>query len=215
MFLLVLVSSCVCFRYLPAQQCSKEWRSWSRSRRLCPPPPWPDSTPPPRSHPASSSRRRGAGAGGGGGGGGQGGWARTRLSCSFQRIRRPRHGHKEENAELNNNVAKLPEQYDTLKKVHADFEEFLSVVVEDLKEKVSRLQRFKASEAASAQERNYSALQLYMVEKYTARIQTFRGLASLHIQHICTIHSQTPASDISNLVTKVGNTVYSGNLSRF
>ena len=143
----------------------------------------------------------------GGGGGGQGGWARTRLSCSFQRIRRPRHSHKEENAELNNNVAKLPEQYDTLKKVHADFEEFLTVVVEDLKEKVSRLQRFKASEAASAQERNYSALQLYMLEKYTARIQTFRGLASLNIQHICTIHNQTPASDISNLVTKVGNTV--------
>ena len=142
----------------------------------------------------------------GGGGGGQGGWARTRLSCSFQRIRRPRHSHKE-NAELNNNVAKLPEQYDTLKKVHADFEEFLTVVVEDLKEKVSRLQRFKASEAASAQERNYSALQLYMLEKYTARIQTFRGLASLNIQHICTIHYQTPASDISNLVTKVGNTV--------
>ena len=69
MFLLVLVSSCVCFRYLPAPQCSKEWRSWSRSRRLCPPPPWPDSTPPPRSHPASSSRRRGAGAGAGAGGG--------------------------------------------------------------------------------------------------------------------------------------------------
>ena len=46
-----------------------------------------------------------------------------------------------EEGELNNNVSRLPDDYDQLKRVHADFEQFLNVVVEDLKEKVEKLRQ--------------------------------------------------------------------------
>ena len=105
-------------------------------------------------------------------------------------------------AELSNNVAQLPDQYSDLKILHADFEQFLNVVVEDLKEKVDKLRRFKALER-TGQERSYTSLQLFMMSKYSSRIQSFRLVSSLSIENICVIHNQTPAVDISSLVNKV------------
>ena len=107
-----------------------------------------------------------------------------------------------EEGELNNNVARLPDDYDQLKRLHADFEQFLNVVVADLKEKVDKLRRFKALER-TGQERGYSNLQLYMLDKYSSRIQNFRVVSSLNIENICLIHNQTPSMDISSLVEKV------------
>ena len=126
--------------------------------------------------------------------------SRNRLSYSFQRIRRRTRVPEEE--ELNNNVSRLPDDYDQLKRVHADFEQFLNVVVDDLKEKVEKLRRFKALER-TGQERSYSNLQLYMLDKYSSRIANFRIVSSLSIENICLIHNQTPAMDISSLVKKV------------
>ena len=125
---------------------------------------------------------------------------RNRLSYSFQRIRR--RSRVLEEGELNNNVSRLPDEYDQLKRVHADFEQFLNVVVVDLKEKVDKLRRFKALER-TGQERGYSNLQLYMLDKYSSRIQTFRVVSSLNIENICLVHNQTPSMDISSLVKKV------------
>lgn len=125
---------------------------------------------------------------------------RNRLSYSFQRIRR--RSRVPEEGELNNNVSRLPDEYDQLKRVHADFEQFLNVVVVDLKEKVDKLRRFKALER-TGQERGYSNLQLYMLDKYSSRIQTFRLVSSLNIENICLVHNQTPSMDISSLVKKV------------
>ena len=125
---------------------------------------------------------------------------RNRLSHSFQRIRR--RTRVPEEGELNNNVSRLPDDYNELKRVHADFEEFLNVVVADLKEKVEKLRRFKALERTS-QERSYSNLQLYMLDKYSSRIQNFRVVSSLNIENICLIHNQTPDMDILSLVKKV------------
>jgi len=111
-----------------------------------------------------------------------------------------------EEGELNNNVSRLPDDYDQLKRVHADFEQFLNVVVEDLKEKVEKLRRFKALER-TGQERSYSNLQLYMLDKYSSRIANFRVVSSVSIENICLIHNQTPTMDISSLVKKYGKVV--------
>ena len=127
---------------------------------------------------------------------------RHRLSYSFQRIRKRPKTPGEESAR-NNNISLLPEQYSELKKVHADFEQFLNVVVDDLKEKVEKLKAFRVSEGIGVHEKNYTNLQIYMMDKYSSRIESFRTISCHSIESICIIHNQRPSLDISNLVNKV------------
>ena len=127
---------------------------------------------------------------------------RHRLSYSFQRIRKRPKTPGEESGH-NNNISLLPEQYGELKKVHADFEQFLNVVVDDLKEKVEKLKAFRVSEGIGVHEKNYTNLQIYMMDKYSSRIESFRTISCHSIESICIIHNQRPSLDISNLVNKV------------
>ena len=129
--------------------------------------------------------------------------SRHRLSYSFQRIRKRPKNLGEGESGYNNNVSLLPEQYSELKKVHADFEQFLNVVVDDLKEKVEKLKTFRGSEGVGVHEKNYTNLQIYMMDKYSSRIDTFRSISCHSIESICIIHNQRPSLDISNLVKKV------------
>ena len=139
--------------------------------------------------------------------------SRHRLSYSFQRIRKRPKNLGEGESVHNNNVSLLPEQYSELKKVHADFEQFLNVVVEDLTEKTEKLVKYKNSDSVTAHEENFANLQVFMLTKYSSRIENFKTVASQRVEHICLAHNKNCSTDsVTNLVNKVRSSTYiSGN----
>ena len=128
---------------------------------------------------------------------------KARLSYSLKTIRRKRKVNNAAEAETVN-LSQLPESYKDLKKIHSDFKQFLNVVVEDLAEKMEKLQIYKNCDTVSAHDKNFANLQMFMLTKYSNRIENFQTVASQRVEHICTAHNKKSSSDsVSNLVNKV------------
>ena len=140
---------------------------------------------------------------------------KARLSYSLKRIRRRKKVNKAAEAETVN-LNHLPESYQDLKKLHSDFKQFLNMVVEDLAEKMDKLQKYKHCDTVTAHEKNFANLQLYMLTKYSNRIETFNTLASQRVENICLAHNKKSSSDsVTNLVNKVSLTVFLVTISLF
>jgi len=100
------------------------------------------------------------------------------------------------------------EDIDKLKRVHDEFEEFLNVVVDDLSEKVSKLRVYRSQDISnSVKERNFTNLQIYMLDKYRVRIEGFRRSSCASVDNIFCLQSRDEPSDISNLVKKYNKAV--------
>jgi len=143
------------------------------------------------------------------------GFHRNRLfSHSFQRLRKRRKLTVESNTSTNNKNNNFGESsdpcedIDKLKRVHDEFEEFLNVVVDDLSEKVSKLRLYRSQETSnSVKERNFTSLQIYMLDKYRVRIEGFRRSSCASVDNIFCLQSRDEQSDISNLVKKYNKAV--------
>ena len=128
---------------------------------------------------------------------------KTRLSYSLKRIRRRKKGDGviESDSVI---LSQLPDSYTDLKKIHAEFEQFLNVVVEDLSEKMEKLEKYKNCERVSAHDKNFANLQMYMLEKYKNRIDNFKTVSSRRVETICLAHNKKSSSDsVTDLVNKV------------
>ena len=66
-----------------------------------------------------------------------------------------------------------------------EFELFTGAVLEDLEAKVASLKKFKASFTTSYHDRSYAALQIFMLQMYSSRIETFRSGSVKSIENIC------------------------------
>jgi len=86
--------------------------------------------------------------------------------------------------------AALPEEYQQLKKIKSEFDQFLSVVLDDLKIKLENLRKYKSSESSSLQDKNYAALQIFMLQKYSNRIQNFKTVSLQSVEQICQAHRE-------------------------
>jgi len=151
------------------------------------------------------------------------GFHRNRLfSHSFQRLRKRRkltvEPHTSSNNNKNNNSGEInsnessehDEDLEKLKKIHDEFEEFLNVVVDDLSEKVSKLRLYRTQEisnSASVKERNYTSLQIYMLDKYRVRIERFRRSSCDSVDNIFCLHNRDQPTDVSNMVKKYNKAV--------
>jgi len=113
---------------------------------------------------------------------------KLRLSYSLKRIK----GRKPSRVEQ----ASLPEEYLHLRKVNSDFEQFLDVVLEDLKVKSENLRKFKASETSNMHDKSYATLQIFMLQKYSNRIQNFKTVSVQSIERICEAHREPESSQV-------------------
>jgi len=120
---------------------------------------------------------------------------KLRLSYSLKRIK----GRKTSRIEQ----ASLPEEFVHLRKVNTEFEQFLDVVQDDLKVKLEKLRKFKASDNSSIHERSYATLQIFMLQKYSNRIHNFKTVSVQSIETICQAHRdlQSPQA-VTMLVEK-------------
>lgn len=142
-----------------------------------------------------------------------GGLKKARLSYSMKRIRR-RTKNVDNSTEIETvSLSQLPDSYKDLKKIHSDFTQFLNVVVEDLTEKTEKLVKYKNSDSVTAHEKNFANLQVFMLTKYSSRIENFKTVASQRVEHICLAHNKNCSTDsVTNLVNKVRSSTYiSGN----
>ena len=83
-------------------------------------------------------------------------------------------------------VPVLPEELKMLGEAQREFELFTTMVVEDLADKVARLRRFKSSSSTSYSDHSYASLQIFMLQMYSSRIETFKSRAARSIEEICT-----------------------------
>jgi len=107
---------------------------------------------------------------------------KLRLSYSLKRIK----GRKTSRVEQ----AFLPEEYQHLRKVNSEFEQFLDVVLEDLKVKLEKLRKFKASDTSNIHDKSYATLQIFMLQKYSNRIHNFKTVSVQSIERICQAHRE-------------------------
>ena len=89
-----------------------------------------------------------------------------------------------------------------------EFKQFLNVVVEDLCEKMENLQKYKTSDSLTmrSHEKNFANLQMYMLTKYSNRIETFKTVSDQRVENICRAYdkqSSTDSDSVTNLVNKV------------
>lgn len=105
---------------------------------------------------------------------------KLRLSYSLRRIRRRRR-----NSADVLQVPTLPDELKALGEAQVDFEQFTVAVVEDLTIKLANLKRFKLSESATIHERSYATLQIFMLQKYSNRIASFKNVSTKSIENIC------------------------------
>ena len=130
---------------------------------------------------------------------------KARLSYSLKRIKRRKKVNNPEEGETVS-LSQLPDTYGDLKRVHTDFKLFLNVVVEDLSEKMENLQKYKTSDsvAITGHERNFTNLQMYMLSKYSNRIENFKTVSDQRVENICRAHNKQSSTDsVTNLVNKV------------
>ena len=128
---------------------------------------------------------------------------KARLSYSLKRIKRRKKVNNPEEGETVS-LSQLPDTYGDLKRVHTDFKLFLNVVVEDLSEKMENLQKYKTSDSVSitTHEKSFANLQMYMLTKYSNRIENFKTVSDQRVENICRAHNKQTDS-VTNLVNKV------------
>ena len=79
----------------------------------------------------------------------------------------------------------VEDDIDQLKASQTELEQFINVVVDDLKSKMDKLEQFKSSERChNVPERNYINLQMFMIDKYRSRIEHFRTLSRVNVENI-------------------------------
>ena len=71
-----------------------------------------------------------------------------------------------------------------------EFELFTTAVLDDLEAKIASLKKFKASYTTSYHDRSYAALQIFMLQMYSSRIETFRTGSVKSIENICAMLDQ-------------------------
>ena len=131
------------------------------------------------------------------------GLQKARLSYSLKRIKRRKKVNKTDGGETVS-LSQLPDNYKDLKRIHCEFKQFLNVVVEDLCEKMENLQKYKTSDSLTmrSHEKNFANLQMYMLTKYSNRIETFKTVSDQRVENICRAHNKQTDS-VTNLVNKV------------
>ena len=107
---------------------------------------------------------------------------KMRLSYSLKRIKKRKASRVEQ--------ASLPEEYQHLRKMNTDFEQFLNVVLDDLSIKLSNLMQFRTSETTNMHDKSYATLQIFMLQKYSARIHNFKTVSVQSIENICQAHRE-------------------------
>ena len=129
---------------------------------------------------------------------------KARLSYSLKRIKRRK---KVNNPDVGETVSlsQLPDTYKDLKRIHSEFIMFLNVVVEDLSEKMENLQKYKTSDSVTitGHEKNFANLQMYMLTKYSNRIENFQTVSDQRVENICLAHKKQSSDSVTNLVNKV------------
>ena len=131
---------------------------------------------------------------------------KARLSYSLKRIKRRKKVHRPETVGDTVSLSQLPDTYKDLKSIHSEFKQFLNVVVEDLREKMENLQKYKTSDSVTmtAHEKNFANLQLFMLTKYSNRIENFQTVSDQRVENICRVHNKQSSTDsVTNLVNKV------------
>ena len=123
-----------------------------------------------------------------------------RLSYSLRRIRNKKREAAQvvaifDTSYLHRQVPVLPEELKVLGEAQREFELFTSMVVEDLADKVARLRRFKSSSSTSYSDHSYASLQIFMLQMYSSRIETFKGRAARSIEEICTRFEQRESAE--------------------
>ena len=87
-------------------------------------------------------------------------------------------------------VPSLPEELTSLGVAQKEFELFTTAVLDDLEAKVASLKKFKASYTTSYHDRSYAALQIFMLQMYSSRIENFRNGSVKSIENICAMLDQ-------------------------
>ena len=129
---------------------------------------------------------------------------KARLSYSLKRIKRRKKVNNPETLSESVSLSQLPDTYKDLKRIHSEFKQFLNVVVEDLSEKMENLQKYKTSDSVSitTHEKSFANLQMYMLTKYSNRIENFKTVSDQRVENICRAHNKQTDS-VTNLVNKV------------
>ena len=62
--------------------------------------------------------------------------------------------------------------------------------MEDLKVKLEKLRKFKASDTSNIHDKSYATLQIFMLQKYSNRIHNFKTVSVQSIERICQAHRE-------------------------
>merc|ERR1719189_2074438 len=114
-----------------------------------------------------------------------------RLSYSLRRIR----NKKRDTAKQ---VPSLPKELASLGVAQKEFELFTAAVLDDLEAKVASLKKFKASYTTSYHDRSYAALQIFMLQMYSSRIESFRSESVKSIESICAMLEEGESTEKLN-----------------
>ena len=68
--------------------------------------------------------------------------------------------------------------YLQLGKLQGQFDSFLSLVEEDVRGKIKRMKEYRKTLSLRSRDRNYATLQLFMLSKYTRRLNRFKDLST-------------------------------------
>ena len=131
---------------------------------------------------------------------------KARLSYSLKRIKRRKKVPNPENVSESVSLSQLPDTYRDLKRIHSEFKQFLNVVVDDLSEKMENLQKYKTSDSVTVtvHEKSFANLQMFMLTKYSNRIENFQTVSDQRVENICRAHTKQSSTDsVTNLVSKV------------
>ena len=99
---------------------------------------------------------------------------------------------------MNQQVPSLPEELTSLGVAQKEFELFTAAVLDDLEAKVASLKKFKASYTTSYHDRSYAALQIFMLQMYSSRIESFRSESVKSIESICAMFEEGESTEKLN-----------------
>ena len=95
----------------------------------------------------------------------------------------------------------MPDELTSLGKAQKEFELFTSAVLDDLETKVASLKKFKASHTTGYHERSFATLQIFMLQMYSSRIESFRSGSVKSIENICAMLEEgEPAEKVNKCV---------------
>jgi len=88
-----------------------------------------------------------------------------------------------------NQLESVFQQFETMRKAHAQFEQFMLMVRKDLMSKTIRLKDVKMCESSSKSDKSYAIIQLFMLKQYKLRMIKFETVNQDSIDNICDEHS--------------------------